>query len=464
MDDTTFDLVVIGSGPAGQKGAIAAAKMGKRVAVVDRNDMIGGVCLHAGTIPSKTLRLAVLYLTGFQQKSFYGQAYAPRSQVTADDLMFRVRTVIDREQATVTDQLQRNDVTLVNGWARFVDAHTVQTDGGRQVRGDHILIACGTRSARNPEIPYDGRKIMVAEDFGRGDREKIPRSMIVVGAGVIGLEYASMLSALGVRVTLIESRDTMLDFVDKEIIEALRYHMRRRDAIFRLGEHVVGVRVQDNGLVRAELESGKRVTGDALLYTVGRQSNADQLQLDRIGIDTDPRGRIAVNQYFQTSRPHIYAVGDCIGFPALASTSMEQGRLASTHMFDGPSLESAPFFPYGIYTIPEISMVGRTEQELTAERVPYEVGKCLYEDVAKAQMVGDRAGMLKLIFDPDTLKLLSVHAIGEDATEIIHIGHAVIALGGTIEYFRDNVFNYPTFAEAYKVAAYDGFNKIAEMR
>ncbi|MYE14648.1 MAG: FAD-dependent oxidoreductase, partial [Gammaproteobacteria bacterium] len=243
MDDNTFDLVVIGSGPAGQKGAIAAAKMGKRVAVVDRNDMIGGVCLHAGTIPSKTLRLAVLYLTGFQQKSFYGQAYAPRSHVTADDLMFRVRTVIDREQATVTDQLQRNDVTLVNGWARFVDAHTVQTDGGRQVRGDHILIACGTRSARNPEIPYDGRKIMLAEDFGRGDREKIPRSVIVVGAGVIGLEYASMLSALGVRVTLIESRDPMLDFMDKEIIEALRYHKRRRDAIFRLGEHVVGVRV-----------------------------------------------------------------------------------------------------------------------------------------------------------------------------------------------------------------------------
>ena len=460
MNDNTFDLVVIGSGPAGQKGAIAAAKMGKRVAVIDKTDMLGGVCLHAGTIPSKTLRLAVLYLTGFQQKSFYGQAYSPTANLTVDDLMFRVRTVIEREHAQVTDQLQRNGVTLVNGWARFVDTHTLEVDGGRQVRGEHILIACGTRSAQNPEIPCDGRKIMLAEDLGRGG-EEIPRSMIVVGAGVIGLEYASMLSTLGVRVTLIERRDTMLDFVDREIIEALRYHMRRRDAIFRLGERVVGVRVQENGLVRAELESGKRVTGDALLYTVGRQSNADRLGLDRVGIDTDPRGRIAVNENFQTALPHIYAVGDCIGFPALASTSMEQGRLASTHMFDGPSLESAPFFPYGIYTIPEISMVGRTEQELTAERVPYEVGKCLYEDVAKAQMVGDRSGMLKLIFDPDTLKLLSVHAIGEEATEIIHIGHAVIALGGTIEYFRDNVFNYPTFAEAYKVAAYDGFNKIA---
>ncbi len=464
MDEKAFDLVVIGSGPAGQKGAIAAAKMGKRVAVIDRNDMIGGVCVHAGTIPSKTLRLAVLYLTGFQQKSFYGQAYSPTSHLTVDDLMFRVRTVIEREHAQVTDQLTRNGVTLVNGWARFVDAHTLRIDSGQQVRGEHILIACGTRSARNPDIPCDGYRIMLADDLGRGGREEIPRSMIVVGAGVIGLEYASMLSALGVRVTIIEKRPTMLDFVDREIIEALSYHMRRRDAIFRLGETVTGVSVQENGLVRADLESGKRVTGDALLYTVGRQSNADQLAIENIGIETDARGRIAVNENFQTARPHIYAVGDCIGFPALASTSMEQGRLASTHMFNGPALRSAPFFPYGIYTIPEISMVGRTEQELTAERVPYEVGKALYEDVSKAQMVGDRAGMLKLIFDPDTLKLLSVHAIGEEATEIIHIGHAVIALGGTIEYFRDNVFNYPTFAEAYKVAAYDGFNKIAEIR
>ena len=464
MDEKAYDLVVIGSGPAGQKGAIAAAKMGKRVAVVDKNDMIGGVCLHSGTIPSKTLRLAVLYLTGFEQKSFYGQAYSAKDHVTVEDLMFRVRTVVEREQAQVTDQLKRNGVTLVSGWARFVDTHTLQTESGEKVRGEHILIACGTRSARDPEIPYDGRKIMVAEDLGRGDREQIPKSMIVVGAGVIGLEYASMLSALGVRVTIIERRPTMLDFVDREIIEALRYHMRRRDAIFRLGEQVTGVRVQENGLVRAEMESGKRVTGDALLYTVGRQSNADQLQLDRIGIDTDPRGRIPVNENFQTTRPHVYAAGDCIGFPALASTSMEQGRLASTHMFDGPALKSAPFFPYGIYTVPEISMVGKTEQELTAERVPYEVGKALYENVTKAQMVGDRAGMLKLIFDPDTLKLLSVHAIGDEATEIIHIGHAVIALGGTIEYFRDNVFNYPTFAEAYKVAAYDAFNKISGVR
>ncbi len=464
MDPKTFDLVVIGSGPAGQKGAIAAAKMGKRVAVVDRNDMIGGLCLHTGTIPSKTLRLAVLYLTGFRQKSFYGQAYSPKANLTLDDLMYRVRTVIKREQEQVVDQLQRNGVTLVNGWAHFIDAHTLQTESGQEVRGEHILIACGTRSALNPEIPYDGRKIMVAEDLLRGDNKEIPRSMIVVGAGVIGLEYASMFSALGVRVTIIEQRPGMLEFVDREIIEALSYHMRRRDAIFRLSERVTTVRMQKNGLVQASLESGKKVTGDTLLYAVGRESNADQLQLDRIGIDTDSRGRVSINDSFQTTWPHIYAVGDCIGFPALASTSMEQGRLASTHMFQGLVATSGRYFPYGIYTIPEISMVGRTEQELTAERVPYEVGKALYEDVTKAQMVGDHTGMLKLIFNPDDLRLLSVHAFGEDATEIIHIGHAIITLGGTIEYFRDNVFNYPTFAEAYKVAAYDAFNKIAALK
>lgn len=468
MPTDPFDLVVIGSGPAGQKGAIAAAKIGKRVAIIDGQEMIGGVCLHSGTIPSKTLRLAILYLTGFRQKSFYGQAYMPREKLTVGDLLFRVRTVIEREQAQVTDQLKRNGITLIDGMAHFVDDHSLEVrnahKSGQQVHGDRILIACGTRSARDPDIPYDGKKIMVSDDFGRGGREELPRSMIVVGAGVIGLEYASMLAALDVRVTVIEQRPTMLDFVDREIIEALSYHMRRQGAIFRLGEKVIAMRIQDNGVVLADLESGKRVTGDALLYTVGRQSNADQLSLEKAGLATDARGRISVNENFQTAVPHIYAAGDCIGFPALASTSMEQGRLASTHMFNGPKLNSATFFPYGIYTIPEISMAGKTEQQLTEERIPYEVGKALYEDVAKAQMVGDRAGMLKVIFDPDTLKLLAVHAIGEDATEIIHIGHAVIALGGTLEYFRDNVFNYPTFAEAYKVATYNGLNKLDEFR
>jgi NAD(P) transhydrogenase len=301
---------------------------------------------------------------------------------------------------------------------------------------------------------------MVSDDIGRGRVEEIPKNIMVVGAGVIGLEYASMFSALGVSVTVIDQRPTILDFADQEIIEALSYHMRRQGAVFRLGEKVTGVTVDGSGQVRATLESGKRVQADALLYTVGRQSNADQLNLQAAGLSHDPRGRIDVNEHFQTAVPHIYAAGDCIGFPALASTSMEQGRLASTHMFDTVQATMPPFFPYGIYTIPEISMVGQTEQQLTTAKIPYEVGVASYEDVSKGQMVGDHTGMLKILFHPDTLKLLGVHVIGEDATEIIHIGQGVLALDGTIEYFRDSIFNYPTFAEAYKIAAHNGLNKL----
>ncbi len=463
MSSEHYDLVVIGSGPAGQKGAIAAAKMRKKVAVVDRSEMIGGVSVHGGTIPSKTLRLAVLYLTGFRHRSFYGQGYRLKENITVSDLLFRVRTVVDRESAKVNEQLRRNGVTLVNGTAQFTDAHTLEITGAggtAAVTADYVLIACGTRSARSPEIPYDGRRVMVSDDIGHGGAKELPRNMMVVGAGVIGLEYASMLSALDLEVIVIDQRPTVLDFVDHEIMEALCYHMRRQGVIFCLGEKVTGVTVDESGPVRAQMESGKRVSADALLYTVGRQSNADRLNLQAAGLSTDSRARITVNEHFQTSIAHIYAVGDCIGFPALAATSMEQGRLASGHMFEGSDATMPRFFPYGIYTIPEISMVGRTERELTAAKIPYEVGVAHYEDVSKGQMVGDQTGMLKILFHPDTLKVLGVHAIGEEATEIIHIGQAVLTLGGTIEYFRDNVFNYPTFAEAYKVAALDGLNKL----
>jgi len=463
MSSEHYDLVVIGSGPAGQKGAIAAAKMRKKVAVVDRSEMIGGVSVHGGTIPSKTLRLAVLYLTGFRQRSFYGQGYRLKENITVSDLLFRVRTVVDRESAKVNEQLRRNGVTLVNGTAQFTDAHTLEITGAGgtiSVTADYVLIACGTRSARSPEIPYDGRRVMVSDDIGHGGAKELPRNIMVVGAGVIGLEYASMLSALDLQVTVIDLRPTVLDFVDNEIMEALCYHMRRQGAIFRLGEKVAGVTVDENGPVRAQMESGKRVSADALLYTVGRQSNADRLNLQAAGLSTDSRARITVNEHFQTAVTHIYAVGDCIGFPALAATSMEQGRLASGHMFGGSDATMPRFFPYGIYTIPEISMVGRTERDLTAAKIPYEVGVAHYEDVSKGQMVGDQTGMLKILFHRDTLKVLGVHAIGEEATEIIHIGQAVLALEGTIEYFRDNVFNYPTFAEAYKVAALNGLNKL----
>jgi NAD(P) transhydrogenase len=456
-----YDLVVIGSGPAGQKAAIAAAKLRRRVAVTDRRRMIGGVSLHTGTIPSKTLREAILYLSGFSQRTFYGKAYSVKEKIAVQDLAFRVQSVVRREIEVVRAQLKRNNVETLIGSARFLDPHTVEVmseEGAQSVTADNILIACGTRPAQGANIPLDGKRICDSDQLLTV--EQIPRELIVVGAGVIGLEYASMMTALNVKVTLIDQRPEPLGFVDTEIIDTLYYHLRRSGATLRFGEKVVSVGVDDRDRVVAHLESGKRVHGEGLLYTIGRQANSDLLNIDAAGLQADDRGRITVNDCFQTSVSHIYAAGDVIGFPALASSSMEQGRLASCHMFGVPCASRPELFPYGIYTIPEISMVGKTEQQLTAEKIPYEIGVAKYDELAKAQMLGDDTGLLKLLFDPDTRKLLGVHVIGERAAEIVHIGQAVLALGGTIEYFRDTVFNYPTLAEAYKVAALDGLNKL----
>jgi NAD(P) transhydrogenase len=456
-----FDLVVIGSGPAGQKAAITAAGLGKRVAVVDRRQMIGGVCVHTGTIPSKTLREAILYLTGFRERTFYGRDYTLKESISVADLAFRVHTVIGRETEVVRAQLRRADVTTISGVARFLDPHSVEVEteeGSLLIRGEQILIACGTRPARSPAITLDGSRTFDSDQLS--EVAEIRRDVIVVGAGVIGLEYASMLTALGTEVTVIDQRPTILDFVDREIVEALCFHMRRRGANFRLGEKVVSVGRDDRDRVQAVLESEKKIHGDALLYTVGRETNVDLLNLEAAGITAGERGRLTVDACFRTSVPHIYAAGDVIGFPALASTSMEQGRLAACHMFGVPVKESPAPLPYGIYTIPEISMVGKTEEELTEAKIPYAVGKAKYEDLAKGQMLGDETGMLKILFDPESLRILGVHIIGEHAAEIIHIGQAVLALGGTLEYFRDTVFNYPTLAEAYKVAAMEGFEDL----
>jgi NAD(P) transhydrogenase len=461
MNLQPFDLVVIGSGPAGQKGAIAAAKLGKRVAVVDRLDMLGGVCIHGGTVPSKTLREAILHLTGFRHRSFYGSDYVVRNRISIRDLAVRVAQVTEREISVVKDQLRRNDIEFFSGTARFVDPHTLEVEALDQmhvVRGQNFLIACGTRPARHPDIPFDGKKILASDQFFQMD--EIPKELIIVGGGVIGLEFASMLSALNVIITLIEQRTAVLDFVDNEISEALCYHMRRQGAIFRLGEKVTNVETDAKGRVVANLESGKRIHGDALLYAVGRQANTDLIALEAAGLTSGPRGKLVVDKNFQTNVPHIYAAGDVIGFPSLASTSMEQGRLASCHLFGAPAQASQGKLPYGIYTIPEISMVGETELSLTQAKIPFEVGIAKYEELAKAQIVGDQTGMLKILFHPDTRKILGVHAIGESATEIIHIGQAVMALGGTMDYFRETVFNYPTFAEAYKVAGLNGLNKL----
>ncbi len=462
MEPTQYDLVVIGSGPAGQKSAICAAKMRKKVAVIEKKRTIGGVCVHTGTIPSKTFREAVLYLSGLRQKSFYGRSYTVKDQIAMKDLIFRADAVMAKEIEVIKSQLRRNQVTVIEGVAHFIDAHTLEVvseDGSQLVRGGNIMIGCGTRPAHEDHIPVDGKRIFDSDQVH--ELEELPRELVVVGAGIIGLEYASMFAALGVRVTLLDQRPVLLDFADREIVESLCFQLRQLFTVFRLGEKVVEVGFEtERDRVFAKLESGKTVHGQALLYAVGRQANSDQLNLAAAGISADGRGKLIVNENFQTSVPHVYAAGDVIGFPALASTSMEQGRLASCHMFGKPSKISSNLIPYGIYTIPEISMVGYTEEQLTQKKIPYEVGLARYAELAKGQMLGDDQGLLKILFDPTSLKILGVHAIGDRAAEIIHIGQAVMALEGTVEYFRDTIFNYPTLAEAYKVAALDGLNKL----
>jgi NAD(P) transhydrogenase len=430
---------------------------------VDRKEMVGGVCLHTGTIPSKTLREAILYLSGIQQRAFYGRDYSLKDSIAVSDLSLRINAVMAREMEVIRAQLKRNGVATFHGAARFLDPHRLEVEssdgnGKTLLSGDFVLIACGTRPAHSDSVPLDGRRIIDSDQLVHAER--LPKELIVVGAGVIGLEYASMLTALNIKVTIVEQRPTALDFVDRELVEVLFYSMRQRGATFRLGEKVVSVGYDERDRVVANLESGKEVHGDALLYTVGRKTNADLLNLPAAGLTADSRGRIAVDPGFRTAVPHIFAAGDVIGFPALASTSMEQGRLATCSMF-GIACRSFPeSIPYGIYTIPEMSMVGATEQELTERKVPYEVGQSKYVELAKGQMIGADVGLLKVLFDRKTLKVVGVHAIGDGATEIIHIGQAVISFGGTIEYFRDTVFNYPTFAEAYKVAGLDGLNRL----
>lgn len=462
MNEAQYELLVIGSGPAGQKAAISAAKLGKRVAVVEHGGMLGGVSVHTGTIPSKTFREAVLYLTGFTQRSFYGPGYRLREHITKQDIISRVQSIVQRETEIVRAQFVKNHITQLDGTARFADSHTLEISGAGgpvRVSADHILIACGSRPSRGEGIPFDG--VHVIDTDGLPGIAELPRDLIIVGAGVIGLEYTSIFATLDIPVTLIDQRQQILEFADREIVEALCYHLRELGVTFRLGEKVVSIELEpDRDRVVAHLESGKTVHGGALLYAVGRQANSDQLNLSAAGLNADPRGRLKVDEFFQTSVPHISAAGDVIGFPALAATSMEQGRLASCHMFGAPFCHTPELFPFGIYTIPEISMVGRSEEQLTAEKIPYETGVARYEELAKAQMLGDRTGMLKLLFDTRTLKLLGVHGIGQRSAEIIHIGQAVMAFGGKVDYFRDTVFNYPTLAEAYRVAALNGLNKL----
>ncbi len=462
MSAVKYDLIVIGSGPSGQRAAVAAAKLNKRVAVVEARSVVGGVCINTGTIPSKTMREAVLHLSGYNYRTVYGVNYRVKEKITMADLAFRVQAVIKTEVDVTEAQLSRNGIDVVHGIARFVDPHHVHVEGPlaeTTLEADYIIIGVGTKPAVSPKVPINGGTI-VNSDQVLGLKE-LPRTLIVVGGGVIGVEYTCMFAILGVRVTLIEKRARLLDFADQEIIEALSYHLRDARVTMRLGEEVDTVEEPSEGTVIANLMSNKKVSGDALLYAVGRQGNIDDLNLAAAGIEADGRGRIPVDEHYQTQVPHIYAVGDVVGFPSLASVSMEQGRIAASHVFGDHAAQSNPsFYPYGIYSIPEISFIGKTEEQLTDEDVPYEVGMAYYREVARGQIRGDTTGRLKLIFHRDTRKVLGVHIIGEGASELVHIGQAVMALDGTVDYFVDAVFNYPTLAECYKVAAFNGLGRL----
>ena len=456
-----FDVLILGSGPGGQKAAIAAAKLDRRVAVVERRHMIGGVCINTGTIPSKTLREAVLYLTGLNQRDLYGQSYRVKDDITVSDLWARTQHVIGQEIDVIRNQLSRNHVRLLPGTGRFHDDHTVvvsdEQDDDHRVTAEKIIVAVGTKPARPESVDFDDKTIIDSDGIIHLDQ--VPRSMIVVGAGVIGIEYASMFAALGTKVTLVERREHMLEFCDLEIIESLKYHLRDLAVTFRFGETVAAVERHPGGAI-AILESGKRIAADTVMYSAGRQGLTDELNLAAAGLASDERGRITVDEHYRTTVPHIYAVGDVIGFPALASTAMEQGRLAAYHACGEQTRAMQQLQPIGIYTIPEISFVGRTEDELTHARIPFEVGISRYRELARGQIIGDSYGTLKLVVSPEDRSLLGVHVFGTGATELVHIGQTVMGCGGTVDYLVDAVFNYPTLAESYKVAALDAMNKI----
>jgi NAD(P) transhydrogenase len=458
-----YDLLVIGSGPAGQKAAIQAAKLGRRVALIEREPTLGGVSANTGTIPSKTARAAILDLTGFAQRSVYGDAYRVANTITIDDLLWRTQHVIDHERAVVRDQLRRNGVEVIEGTASFLDPHSLEVAGPRPLSptGDKIVIAVGTRPARPSGVDFDDRTVIDSD--GIAGLHRLPATMTVVGAGVIGIEYASMVAALGVTVTLIDRRTELLEFVDDELVDALRYHLRGLGLTLRLGEEVSAIERRPDGSVLTSLASGKRIPSDVVLYAAGRQGATGELRLEAAGLEADARGRIVVDEHFRTAQSHIFAVGDVIGFPALAATSMEQGRLAACAAFGVGAPEMPQALPYGIYTIPEISFVGRNERELTKAGVPYVVGIARYRELTRGEIAGDNTGLLKLLVNTHTRALEGIHVFGTAATELVHLGQAAMAGGLGVDYFVEAVFNYPTFSDAYKIAALDAVNRLNEL-
>lgn len=459
----TFDLIVLGSGPSGRRAAVQAAKLGRSVLVVERGRRVGGVSVHTGTIPSKTLRETVLNLSGWRERGFYGRGYRVKQDICADDLKRRLHKTLDHEVEVLEHQFGRNGVQVLRGSGRFVDPHVIAVSGEdgqvRHVHGRHVLLAVGTEPYRPDHIPFDGETVFDGDELL--ELPRLPRSLTVVGAGVIGVEYATIFSALDVAVTLVEPRDTILDFLDREIVAEFIHELRDRNVGLRLGSAVDRI-AHENGRPVAHLADGRAVASDMLLFAAGRVGATADLDLAAAGLSADARGRIAVEpETMRTAVPHIYAAGDVIGFPSLASTSLEQGRLAACHAFGLQPPPPPRYFPYGIYAVPEISTVGLTEEEVRAKGIPYEVGTARFRETSRGHIMGLDSGMMKMIFSLKTHRLLGVHIIGEGATELIHIGQAVLNLKGGIDYFIENTFNYPTLAEAYKIAGLDAWNRMS---
>ncbi len=466
MRQRQVDLAVLGSGPAGQKGAIQAAKLGKRVVVVDAVDRLGGACLNQGTIPSKTLREAILDLTGFRNRSYYGSAQE-EPDISINDLNFRLQKVIEDQNALIARQFAKNDIACAHGFARFLseDCIEVVDASGAAVEticADRFLIATGSRPRNPAEVPFDGKVILDSNSILNLDY--LPKSMLVLGGGIIGCEYGTMFAALGTQVTMVDRAERLLPRLDKEIAQHFGEYIGQMGVELQMQQTIRAIRRTADGQAEVEVESGETLRAQCLFYALGRMANVEGLQLDRAGVWQDARGYIDVNPLFQSSNPRVYAAGDVIGQVSLASTAMEEGRLAVRNAFALKTHQFPEFFPYGIYTIPEVSGVGPTEEELRAQDVNFQVGLAYYYELGRGPIAGDTTGMFKLIFHAETLEVLAVHIIGSNATELVHIGQLAIDFHARVHYFINQVFNYPTFAEGYRIAALNGLNKLEERR
>ena len=457
-----FDLIVIGSGPAGRRAAVQAAKLKKSVLVVEKGRRVGGVCVHTGTIPSKTLRETVLNLSGWRERGVYGRAHRNKQSITAEDLRRRLAITLDHEVEILEHQFSRNSVQWIRGEASFIDPLHIEVateTGPQRFTANRFILAVGTEPFRPKHIPFDGDAIVDPDEIL--ELRRLPRSLTVIGGGVIGIEYATIFSALDVKVTVIEPQDQIFPFIDRELVDEFIHELRDRGMSLRLQSKVKRVSRPAHDACLIELEDSRQVWSEMVLFAAGRKGATDRLELERAGLSADDRGKIAVDaNTFRTRQPHIHAVGDVIGFPSLASTSMEQGRIAACSAFDAPLQAPPEFFPYGIYSVPEMSTIGMTEEQVRTKAIPYECGVARFRETARGQIMGLDAGFMKMIFALETRRLLGVHIVGEGATELIHIGQAVLNLGGTLDYFVENTFNYPTLAEAYKIAALDAWNRM----